>query len=432
MARKPSPWYREERDEWCVTIKGIHHRLGGHPEGAPKPQKSKKTGRWNAPQEIEKAFRQLLDSAEEEVVPETAPTVADDVISVLDDFLVWCRENREAITAKRYEEFCQDFVRATDERGVKLGLLPISKLTSRHVTGWLNGHETWGPTTKRSAITALQRGFNWAVKNRGLERNPIRGMEKPEARRRSDVITPAEFEEVLDLTGDSTFADLLIVSYDSGARPFEVKDLETRHLQLDKQRAIIPADEAKGRRHTRTIYFPTERSMDILRRLASEHPEGPLFRNNLGNRWTGAAVKCRFEDIEIAFGLKEMERQGVALDVSEESIAAVVKTLLPTRKQRETGQEVPKQKWELRKEARQKLIASQARKYGTRFNHYAFRRTFITGKIIAGVDSHVVAKLSGHQSTAMIDRHYSAVANDHQFMLQEAMRQIQPKQEGGT
>ncbi len=69
----------------------------------------------------------------------------------------------------------------------------------------------------------------------------------------------------------------------------------------------------------------------------------------------------------------------------------------------------------------------QARKYGKRFNHYAFRRTFITRKIIAGVDSHVVAKLAGHQSTAMIDRHYSQVASDHEFMLQQAMRDIGPK-----
>src|SRR5207302_1270867 len=105
--------------------------------------------------------------------------------------------------------------------------------------------------------------------------------------------------------------------------------------------------------------------------------------------------------VEVAFGLKEMERQGIELDTSEESIAEVLKTLSKTKKQRPTGREVPKLDWELRKEARLKLIASQARKHGKRFNHYAFRRTFITRKIIAGVDSHVVAKLSGHQSTAM-------------------------------
>ena len=57
-----------------------------------------------------------------------------------------------------------------------------SDLNPGHVTAWLNSQRTWNSTTKRNAITALQRGFNWAVKNRGLDRNPIRGMEKPEAK----------------------------------------------------------------------------------------------------------------------------------------------------------------------------------------------------------------------------------------------------------
>lgn len=131
------------------------------------------------------------------------------------------------------------------------------------------------------------------------------------------------------------------------------------------------------------------------------------------------------------FGLAEMKRQGVELDVSEESIRAVAATLSPVRKEKGTGKEVPKLAWELRKEARQKLVASQARQYGKRFNHYAFRRTFITRKIIAGVDSHVVAKLAGHQSTHMIDKHYSQVAADHEFMLKQAMRDIEEKEGDG-
>lgn len=434
MARKPSPWYREDREGWFVTLNGQRHFLGTHPEGAPTPKKSERTKLWNTPRVILDAFHKLVAEGPPEELPEPAEEEAgpgeDSVVAVLDDFLTWCQENREPITARRYAEFCQDFVRADAGRGRKVGELPALELTSKHVTLWLNTHAGWGPTTKRSAITALQRGFNWAVKNRGLARNPIRGMDKPEAKRRSDVITAEEFQTLLDFLADDPLAELLIVSYDCGARPFEVKDLEARHLQLDKSRAVIPAEEAKGRKHTRTIYFPTERSMEIVARMAAEHPSGPLFRNSRGNGWTALAVKCRFDGLQIEFGIKEMERLGVELDTSEESIERVMKTLKRTRKERISGKEVAKQDWELRKEARQKLIAGQAKKYARKFNHYAFRRTFITSKIIAGVDSHVVARLSGHQSTAMIDRHYSAVANDHEFMLREAMKQIEPKEAG--
>lgn len=426
MARKPSPWYREDRNGWYVTLDGQRHHLGDHPPGAPKPRKSERSGKWNAPASIEEAFVKLLGGgpAEQAPAPAAAPAAGDDVVSVLDDFITWCKENREPITARRYEQFCQDFVRAEGEDGVKFGAIPALKLTGRHVTAWLNGKGGWGPTTKKNAITALQAGFNWAVRNRGLERNPIKGMKKPEAKRRTDIISPEEFDGLLALAGDGDFADLLTVSYDCGARPFEVKELERRHVDFDRQCAVIPADEAKGRRHTRVIYFATARSLAILRRLCAERPEGAIFRNARDNKWTGDAVKCRFEDMEVAFGLKEMERLGVDLDVSEESVAAKVKTLSPTRKEKGTGRAVEKAAWELRKEARQKLIGEQAKKYGKRFNHYAFRRTFITRKIIAGVDSHVVAKLSGHQSTAMIDRHYSQVAADHEFMLKQAARDV--------
>lgn len=422
MAKKPNPWFWEARNVWCVKIDGERQLLGEHPADLPPPQKSKKTGRWNPPQSILDAFHRLMRGESPQPVAEGGDTV----VAVLDDFITWAKENKAALTAKRYQEFCQSFVRAAVD-GLKLGKFPVAKLSSKHVTAWINAEEGWGPTTKRNAITALQTALNWAVLNRGLDKNPIRGMKKPEAQRRSDVVAPGEFEEMLAMIGDGPFRDLLTVSYDSGARPFEIKELEARHVQPDKQRAVLPAEEAKGKRQTRVIYFPTIRSMAIVERLCAENTQGPIFLNSRGNKWTGDSVKCRFEDLELDFGLAEMKRQGIELDVSEEAIAGVMATLNPNRKEKATGQEVPKQAWEVRKEARLKLVAGQAKQYGKRFNHYAFRRTFITQKIIAGVDSHVVAKLSGHQSTAMIDRHYSAVAADHEFMLQQASRTIEPK-----
>ena len=65
---------------------------------------------------------------------------------------------------------------------------------------------------------------------------------------------------------------------------------------------------------------------------------------------------------------------------------------------------------------------------GRRVTHYSFRRSFVTRKIIAGVDSHVVARLSGHQSTAMIDRHSSVVSKDLAFLLEQAKKDVNPDQ----
>lgn len=408
MARKPSPWYREERNEWCVTVGGKHHRLGEHPAAAPKPKRGKRG--WNAPREVLDAFYKLMRG-------DNRPQDADSVVAVLDDFLTWCQENRAGRTYDRYQEFIQDFVRDH-------GRLNVSALTTAHVTAWLNGRPTWNTTTKRNAITALQRGFNWAAKNRGLSKNPIRGMEKPQAKRRTQVVTPEEFEHVLTLVKDTAFKDLLVVSYDSGCRPQEVKGLEARHLQFDKQRAVLPAEEAKGKRYPRPIYFPTGRSMEAVRRLAEAHPTGPLFRNNRGKPWTSFAVKCRFADVEVALGREEMRRRGIESKVTEEAIAELMAILPQRTPDKVTGKLVDRKPWVIRQQAKEKLVVAEARQYGKRFRHYSLRHSFVTRKLVAGVDSHVVAALAGHRDTKMIDTVYSHVAGDHAFMLEQAKKDV--------
>jgi len=331
MGRTPKPWWWEERKGYYAFIHGSRRRLG------------------TSLVEAKNTLKALLQQ------PQGRPVSYDSVAIILDDFISWCTENRKPKTARGYEDFCQSFLDSFPH-------LKVFDLTSANVTVWLQDQKTWNSTTKRNAITALQRAFNWAVKNRGLERNPIRGMEKPEANRRTVVLTPQEFDAIIDNTKDAAFRELLIVSYDSGARPQEIKQMEARHIQIDKFRCVIPSEEAKGRQKARVIYFPTYRCQEIIKRRVQEHPEGKIFRNHRGRDWTASAIKCRFDRMED--------------------------------------------------------------KVGKRYNHYAFRHTFITRKLLAGVDSHIVASLSGHSDTKMLDTVYSHVAEDYSFMLKQAKKDI--------
>jgi integrase len=355
MARKAHPWWWNEEQGWYVNVAGRRHFLGKHPENAKPPKKSKTTKQWNAPVAIDLAFRMLLQKK-----PSEQPK-GDTVIAVLDQFIKWTYQNRARGTAKGYEDFTQDFVKAKVE-GHQLGTLPVSMLTPAHVTVWLNQHPQWGSTYRRSAITAIQRGLNWACKNLGLPRNPIRGMEKPIANKRTTVLTPEEFQTLIKAIPDFQLRELLEVSYDTGARPQEIKHLEARHIQTEKQRAVIPAMEAKGK-VVRTIYF--DASWPIIHRLVSERPQGKLLINKRGNPWTAYAVKNRLEDLE---------------DI-----------------------------------------------LGRRICHYALRHSRITDWLVSGVDSHVVAKLSGHKDSSMLDQTYSHVQDDYEFMLQNARKRTTPK-----
>lgn len=344
MARPPRPWYDSNRDSWYVTIDGQRHNLGKH-QGK-KPVRNKKTGLWNPPKFILDEFHKL--------VTEDHPKVSNESIAaIMDDFIAWCHENRAPRTASGYQDFCQKFVD-------KYGRLPVSKLHSGHVTTWLKDYPQWNSTTKNNAIRAIVRAMNWAVRNRGLSHNPIARMEKPKPQTRTAIITQTEFDELLKHVKEGDpFRDLLIVSFDSFARPFEIKDLRADQIQLAKCRAVIHADEAK-KGITRAIYFPTERSMEIIKRLVEEHAEGPIFRNTRGAPWTAYSVHNRFDRLQ--------------------------------------------------------------EKVGKLHHQYAFRRGGITRAIINGVDSHVVAKLAGHTTTKMIDDVYSVIADDHDFMLKSAKR----------
>jgi integrase len=397
MARPAKPWYWKARKIWCIYHKGEKVLLGPDRDEAfrkyhqimAKPDLQRQPVRWGA------------------------------IAAVLDDFLTWTEENRAAKTFTRYRDFIRSFV-------MNYGRMETSDLNPSHVTAWLSAHKGWNSTTQRNAITALQRGFNWAVKNRGLTSNPIRGMEKPEAKCRNAVITEEEFDKMLKHVRDVEFRDLLIVSYDSGSRPQETKRLEVRHLQLDKQRAIIPGEEAKLGR-TRTIYFPTERSVEILNRLAKKHPAGPVFRNSIGRPWTVFAVKLRFERIQISIGREAMARRGISSTISDEDIEALAGKLHKTKLNKATGKETVKDPAELRREAKRKLADKEAKQYARRFRHYELRHSFVTRKLRAGVDSHVVAALVGHKDTKMIDTVYSHVADDYEFMLEAAKQDLKPK-----
>lgn len=330
--RSPKPWFWKARNVWCVYINHQKYVLGPDKEVALDE------------------FHNLM--AKRRKLQRPSPKS-----SVFEAFLVWTKENRSAKTHRGYQDFCDSF------RGYLAAEHPtvgIDDLSPAHVTEWLNTKPKWNATTKRNAITALQRAFNWGCKNMGLEKNPLKRMEKPEAKTRTTVLTDAEFMALLAAIKDRAFRELLIFSYDCGSRPQESKKLEARHFDLPKRRAVLPAEEAKGKKKARAIYIPTPRALKIVKLRIKEFPDGPVFRNKRGRPWTASAVKCRFANLET--------------------------------------------------------------KLGKRYNQYAFRHTFITRKLIAGVDSHVVAALSGHSSSEMIDKVYSHVAEDHAFMLAAAKK----------
>jgi integrase len=293
-------------------------------------------------------FHELMSS------PDAKPVRSDSVAGILDSFLQWTAENRAEKTMKGYRDFCQSFLDKHPD-------LSVQVLKPYHIQEWLTERTSWNQTTKRGAITCMKRAMKWAVKFGYIDSSPISEMEKPEALTRTKTITPEEFDTLLKaIPKADTFRELLILSWDLGARPQEIKGLESRHVDLTQQVCILPTEEEKKKRAPRVIYIPTERALEILKKRCKQYPTGPILRNRLGNGWTASAVKTRFANLE--------------------------------------------------------------EKLGRRYRQYDFRHTWISKKLVAGVDSHVVAKLAGHSDTKMLDKIYSHVADDYAFMLEQAKK----------
>jgi integrase/recombinase XerC len=124
--------------------------------------------------------------------------------------------------------------------------------------------------------------------------SPLKKVKKPTAKRREVHLTPQDFERVLGLLkpGDP-FRDLFLFVWHTGCRPQEVRHIEPRHVDLEGERIVFPAQESKGKRTKRIIYIQGE-ALEIIRRLIAERAEGKLFRNKRGMPWTKYALCNRF------------------------------------------------------------------------------------------------------------------------------------------
>jgi hypothetical protein len=104
----------------------------------------------------------------------------------------------------------------------------------------------------------------------------------------------------------------------------------------------------------------TEPAVDITKRRMLRWPEGPIFRNTKGRPWHPYAVNCRFERLK--------------------------------------------------------------QKLGTKYCLYAFRHSFATRMLEAGLDALTVAILLGHQNPAMLSNTYQHLAHNPKFLLEQVRR----------
>jgi integrase len=391
MAHSPHPFFRRPRKLWYVEIHKHQYLLGKHPEGAPPPKKNKK-GLWTPPKPILEEFRRVMAEHYSQELPVKArpqperPMVAE----VLERFLAWCNEHRAAETYEWYRWRLQLF----DQSLVDKSLL-VTDLRHFHLDKLLADHPGWSSGMKHGACRALMRAFRWAKKKGHIDTNPLADYEKPRPGKRTVVIRPEQFEEIVSLAGSQNFKDLLEVTWETGCRPQESLAVEARHVDLPNQRWFFPPDEAKGEEWPRIVYL-TETALVITRRLMDERPEGPLFRNRDGNPWTPFAVNCAFRRIQIRMGTRILKAEG----------------LLPAPDKALT-------KWQRRQQL-EKLATKEAPKYCL----YHLRHSWLDRALKRGLDVLTCAILMGHRDPSTITKVYQHLSQSPEYLRDAARKAV--------
>ncbi len=271
--KRRGPWQRKQDGHWYTTI----------------GRKLVKVADCDCT--YEQAFQEYAKIVSQPYEPPGRLTIG----VLLNSFLDWCQSNRAETTYEWYRRFCKSFVRHT---GVGL---KVSDVKPYHVQDWLSReYRDVSSTTKNDAIRALQRAFNWGMKNGRIDRNPIIGMEKPSRKPREAVLTEKQFHELLGHVKDQEFRDYLCFMWETGCRPQEIRLIERKHR--DCNMIVLERQSSKGEKYNRVIYL-NHAAKEILDRL---NKSGPLFRNSNGKPWTANIVRCRFRTLKRKMNMPEL------------------------------------------------------------------------------------------------------------------------------
>lgn len=263
--RKPKLNWTPSRGQYTTTIGGKFHELGKDKEKA------------------EREFRWLLHKHDLQEPVESNPTLEE--VSRL--WLEMVKEehdpDRFRLCKARWEDFLQFVGRNKTVRDLR----------PRHLEDWIDGMKTvTKPGTKRQYKSMILAALNWAAskKVRLIPSNPVKGLvELPEGDSRGgDVVWPDTiFKQVLRVANPA-FADVVRILVWTGARPSTVCKVEARHyipsLKLWDVEDMYRGRKSK-RKYVKRIWLPAP-AIELVERLNSEHPEGPVFRNSKGDPWT--------------------------------------------------------------------------------------------------------------------------------------------------
>ena len=386
--REPQPFFRSATKSWYVQLGQRQVPLGPDKDAA-----------WDE-------YHRLM--TERKDIEATADAT---VCAVLEAFLDWVKDWRSAGTYRWYSENLSKFARHI---GTKLKLLDLRE---RHVTAWIDQeYKGLAPDTIYGAIRAVQRAMNWAVKRGFIPKSPVKDVEKPQQRPRESVITPQQFQQIIERCSDDHARDLFTTLWETGCRVQEIRRVQAENFNEAERCWVFPREKSKGKRVPRTVFL-TNTAFEITQRLVASHPTGPIFRNRDGKPWTANAIVLRFQKIARQAAKPCAFCDGIA-------IAFVRGPYLPVhekngRKRRHVCQDCITRRNLTKKMLGAILLPIRGLEEAC---PTSFRHSFATRALKNRVAGMTLSVLLGHTDTRMVSRVYGHLEQDPGFLREELHR----------
>lgn len=275
MARRPKPWWREQRNAWFAIVRGKYRKLAEGKEGYPAALSE---------------LKRLLEDAD---VPAKAVPAVLKVRRLAEVYLDHVRDTWAPGTYESYTTHLAAFVRGS-------GDMLAAEVKPFHLTTHLAGAKV-AESTRSIRARVVKGMFTWAHRQGLLETHPLKDFRLPRPPRRAKVMSREEAEKVLAHVKEPRFHDLLVTLWETGARIGELCGATAADFDPANGTITVNGKTSRVTGDKRVIYLGA-RSKAIVEGLARQHPTGALFRNTEGNPWNRHAIRTRFQTIRKQLG----------------------------------------------------------------------------------------------------------------------------------